>query len=142
MEEKVFRFLGAVDMDQYRRIRESEIGNGLSYADILQLSIIGRNPGISVGDLGKELNLSRPATTQKVNELESKGLIEKHQSSVDKRMVYLQLSERLTKGCQKEYKNTKVAQLVKAVEKAFSLEERENFYTIMDFMTEYLLRKD
>ncbi len=134
MHNSFFKFMSAIDIDCYLNIRESEIGNNLSYSDVLQLFIINHKANMTISELAEKLNLSRPATTQKVNELEKKGYIIKTQSTEDKRVTYLSLSETLLQSS----KNSKAITLMDAVDKNFSDEKKQVFAEVLDFMTTYL----
>ena len=84
MEEAFYRFMCAMDLDEFNVIRDSVIGASLPYADILQLFIIRHKDKMTISDLADYMRLSRPAVTQKVNELVKKGLVIKTQSEQDK----------------------------------------------------------
>ncbi len=135
MREAYFRFMSAVDIDCYKSIRESEIGSNLPYSDVLQLFIINHKQNMTVSELANKLNLSRPATTQKVNELEKKGLVIKTGSAKDKRVTYLSLAESLIESSN----DTKSSTLIDAVDKKFSEDEKIVFAKILNFMADYLL---
>ncbi len=137
MKEAYFRFMSAVDIDCYKTIRESEIGNDLPYADLLQLFIINHKQNMTVSELADRLNLSRPATTQKVNELASKGLVIKTQSTVDKRVTHLTLPESIIQSSS----DSKSATLMEQVDRHFPSHKKEIFAEILNFMTDYLLEE-
>ncbi len=135
MREAYFKFMSAVDIDSYKNIRESEIGSVLPYSDVLQLFIINHKQSMTVSELADRLNLSRPATTQKVNELANKGLVIKTQSTEDKRVTYLSLAESLIQNS----KDAKSASLMNAVDANFSNDKKAVFTEILNFMADYLL---
>ncbi len=138
MREAYFKFMSAVDIDCYKSIRDSEIGSTLPYSDVLQLFIINHKQNMTVSELADRLNLSRPATTQKVNELTAKGLVIKTQSKEDKRLTYLSLPESLLQNSA----DTKSATLIDAVNKEFSEEKKAVFAEILTFMTDYLMGEE
>ncbi len=135
MREAYFKFMSAVDIDCYKSIRESEIGSTLLYSDVLQLFIINHKQNMTISELANRLNLSRPATTQKVNELANKGLVIKTQSTEDKRVTYLSLSPSLLEGSN----DTKAATLMEAVDQKFSDEKKAIFAEMLNFMAEHLM---
>lgn len=135
MEKAFIDFMKAIDIDEFNTIRYSDIGEKLSYINIVHLYIIGHYEKITVSDLAKRLNLSKPAVTQKVNELERLGMITKKQSDIDKRVFYISLSESVKESCSK----SKMATIMDAVDKNFSKEKKEVFEEILKFMTEYIL---
>ena len=137
MEKAFFDFMSAIDIDSYRNIRECDFGKELSYADILQIIIIAHKENMTVSELSEKLNLSRPATTQKVNELVERGFVTKTQCKSDKRVSYLNVSKELIENAQ----NAKAATLVEEVNKHFSEEKKEVFKEILNFMTKKLLEE-
>ncbi len=137
MREAYFKFMSAVDIDCYKSISESEIGSTLPYSDVLQLFIINHKENMTISQLATRLNLSRPATTQKVNELANKGLVIKTPSTTDKRVTYLSLSKSLIESS----KDAKSATLIDAVEEKFSEDKKAVFAEILNFMADYLLEE-
>ncbi len=137
MKKAYFKFMSAVDIDCYKNLRDSKIGRTLPYSDIVQLFILGHKEKTTVSELADRLNLSRPATTQKVNELEKKGFIIKTQSKEDKRVTYLSLSKELIESS----KDTKSSTLMDAVDENFSEEKKAVFSEILEFMADYLLEE-
>ncbi len=135
MEEAFFKFMSAVDIDCYKNIRDSEIGSTLPYSDVLQLFIINHKQNMTISELADRLNLSRPATTQKVNELANKGLVIKTGSNEDKRVTHLSLSESIIQNST----DAKAASLMEAVDKEFSEDKKTVFTEILNFMADYLL---
>ncbi len=138
MKETFHKFMSAVDIDCFRTLRDSEVGKTLPYADLLQIFIINHKENMTVSELAERLNLSRPATTQKVNELERQGLVIKVPSSKDKRVVYLTLSDKVKQGSQSSRTET----VMDKVEESFSKEKIEIFNEIFNFMADYILEVD
>lgn len=65
-------------------------GEKLTYNDILYLNIIQAHSGeYTASKIADLLFVSRPAVTQKINELEKKGLVYKKQGLTDKRVYKL-----------------------------------------------------
>ena len=134
METAFIRFMKAMDIDEFNSIRDSELGDKLSYINIVHLYIINHYEKITISDLATRLNLSRPAVTQKVNELEKLGMVVKRQSEQDKRVVYVSLSEQVMNSVNEP----KMATVVEAVQQNFSSEKLKVFEEILDFMTNYI----
>ncbi len=134
MKKSFFKFMSAIDIDCYRSIRESEIGSDLPYSDVLQLFIINHKENMTISELAERLNLSRPATTQKVNELTGKGLVVKTQSTEDKRVTFLSLSEKL----QNSSNSSKASTLMEKVDNHFSEDKKQVFAEILNYMTDCL----
>ncbi len=75
---------------ELRLLNKGVSNAALTYNDILYLSIIEAHSGeYTASNLADMLFVSRPAVTQKVNELERKGYIYKEQSPTDKRVYKL-----------------------------------------------------
>lgn len=134
MREAFERFMRAVDMDQYNEMKNSDWGKETSYINILHLFVIGHSERTTVSELADKLGLSRPAVTQKVNELEELGLIKKVQSTQDKRFFYISLSNRVKQSSQ----STKTDSVLDAVEKEFSKDKKVVFGEILNFMAAYV----
>ncbi len=137
MHNAYFKFMSAIDIDCYKNIRDSNIGKNLSYSDIIQLFILGHKEKTTVSELAEKLNLSRPATTQKVNELCKKGYIIKSTSKEDKRITYLSLSQDLIDSS----KSSKANFLIDEVDKHFSTQKKQAFKEILEFMANYLMEE-
>ncbi len=73
----------------------------LTYNDILYLNIIEAHSGeYTASNIADMLHVSRPAVTQKINELEKNGYIYKIQSKIDKRVYKLFINK---EGKSKKY---------------------------------------
>lgn len=66
---------------------------GLNPVEFSVLSLIGRNPNISHGQLCAELALLAPNLTKILQKLSKKHLIQRLRPESDKRAIYLKLSE-------------------------------------------------
>lgn len=134
MKESFIKFMKAMDIDEFNLIRDSEYGEKLTYINILHLYIISHTEKITVSELANKLKMSRPAITQKINDLEKLGMIIKTQSNEDKRVYYISLSKEL----KEILKEPKMATVLDAVDKKFSEEKKEVFKEILDFMADYV----
>lgn len=87
---------------EYTRALERNLEN-MNRSDCCQCSVttsqcflvveIGRNPGICVKDLAKELKLDKSAVSRTVEELVQKGYVIREPSQTDRRSVVLTLTE-------------------------------------------------
>ena len=134
MREAFERFMRAVDMDQYNEMKNSDWGKETSYINILHLFVIGHSERTTVSELAEKLGLSRPAVTQKVNELEELGLIQKVQSTQDKRFFYISLSDKVKMSSH----STKTHSILDEVENVFSEDKKAVFKEILNFMADYV----
>lgn len=66
---------------------------GLKPAEFAVLSLIGRNPNVSHGQLCAELALLPPNLTKILQKLSAKHLIQRLRPEADKRAIYLKLTE-------------------------------------------------
>ena len=137
MKKEFISFMKAMDMDEFNTIRDSDIGDKLSYINIVHLYIINHYEKVTVSDLAKILNLSKSAVTQKINELENLGMITKTQSTKDKRVYYIRVSDSIMQSCNEP----KMATVIDAVDDNFSIEKKEIFKEILEFMTNYINTK-
>ncbi|APQ97513.1 transcriptional regulator, MarR family [Clostridium botulinum] len=64
------------------------------------------------------------------------GLIQKVQSTQDKRFFYISLSDRVKRSSQ----STKTDSVLNAVEKAFSEDKKAVFREMLNFMADYINR--
>ncbi|MGL5327985.1 MAG: MarR family transcriptional regulator [Peptostreptococcaceae bacterium] len=135
MKAEFINFMKAMDIDEFNTIRNSDLGEKLSYINIVHLYIINHYDKITVSDLAKKLNLSKPAVTQKINELEKLGMVIKTQSKEDKRVYYISLSKDVMASCNEP----KMGTVIDAVDKHFSKEKKEVFREILEFMTAYVI---
>lgn len=75
---------------ELRLLNNGTSDENLTYNDILYLSIIEAHSGeYTASNIADMLYVSRPAVTQKINELEKNGYIYKVQSKTDKRVYKL-----------------------------------------------------
>lgn len=77
-------------ISELRMLNKGTSHENLTYNDILYLSIIEAHSGeYTASKIADMLFVSRPAVTQKINELEKNGYIYKIQSKTDKRVFKL-----------------------------------------------------
>ena len=89
---------------ELRLLHNGTSDNSLTYNDILYLGIIESHSGeYTASNIADMLYVSRPAVTQKINELEKNGYIYKVQSPTDKRVYKLFINR---DGKSKKYYDT------------------------------------
>ncbi len=85
--DKFSHDLSIAELQQVYKNRET---SDLSYHDTLYLNIIEAHPNrYTSSQIADLLKITRPAVTQKINELTKKGYIVRTQSDKDKRVFYL-----------------------------------------------------
>jgi len=134
MKDSFIKLMKASDMDEFNLIRNSVYGEKLSYINILHLYIISHTDKITVSELADKLKMSRPAITQKVNDLERLGMVIKRQSEEDGRVYYISISDELKELT----KNAKMGTVIDAVYKKFKEEKIKIFEEILEFMADYV----
>lgn len=67
--------------------------NGLSYNSLLYLNVIEQMEDCTVSKITESLGITKSAVTLKVNELVRQGVVVREQSTADRRVHYLRLSE-------------------------------------------------
>jgi DNA-binding MarR family transcriptional regulator len=94
--------------------------------EIVVLSVIGLNPGMSQNDLAATLVFKKSAVTKLIKDLEARGFVERAKSETDKRYNALQL----TALGQERYSRISdlIAKQNTALLEPFSLEEREQLF--------------
>lgn len=138
MEEAFYRFMKAIDLEQFNEMQKSDWGKEISYSDILYLFIINHKEKTTVSELSERMSVSRPAVTQKINDLERLGLIEKIQSETDKRYFYISITDKVKKSSQ----STKTDKVLDVVKEKYSDEEITVFTDILNTMADYILEED
>lgn len=138
MEEAFYRFMKAIDLEQFNEMHKSDWGKEISYSDILYLFIINHKEKTTVSELSERMSVSRPAVTQKINDLERLGLIEKIQSETDKRYFYISITDKVKKSSQ----STKTDKVLDVVKEKYSDEEITVFTDILNTMADYILEED
>ncbi len=94
MSEKLIKVLDKLSHDmslsELQQVYANRSGTDLSYHDMLYLNIIMAHPNkYTSSQIADLLKITRPAVTQKINELTKKGYIVRTQSKKDKRIFYL-----------------------------------------------------
>ncbi len=114
----------------------------LTYNDILYLNIIEAHSGeYTASNLADMLHVSRPAVTQKINELEKGGYIYKVQSDTDKRVFKLFTNK---EGISKKYYeivDETNDEIVKKLSDQYSGEQIELFCQMTDEICKVILQE-
>lgn len=108
----------------------------ISYNSLLYLDLIAYNENCTVSYLADAIHISKPAVTLKINELIAQGLVEKKQSTKDRRIYYISL----TNNMQKEYRkfDKPLINAAQLIEKKYSKEDIDLFTSMLeDIRKEY-----
>lgn len=92
LSEAMNRFYMRLNIYELRYLNKGNTAN-ISMNSTLYLDLIYYTENCTVSYLAEALRVSKPAVTNKVGELMEKGLVQKRQSSKDKRVFYLTVSD-------------------------------------------------
>ena len=108
----------------------------ISYNSLLYLDLIGSKNNCTVSYLADALRIAKPSVTQKINELETMGLLKREQSSVDKRVFFLAL----TPEVEKIYNNfdNSFINAIEEIEQKYDKKTIEDFCNIFEIFTRHL----
>jgi DNA-binding MarR family transcriptional regulator len=70
---------------------------GITTSQMIILSLVKKNEGISIKELAENMNITSSAATQQVNNLVKKGYLLREESNVDRRLVNIHISEEMDK---------------------------------------------
>lgn len=96
--EKIKRMMDACY--QAKRIREllPPLPSGVTPAYVRYMDVIGRlkqtKDAVKISDVSDYLKLPRPGVTRTINEMVEKGYLKKNMSDEDKRVTYINITER------------------------------------------------
>lgn len=107
----------------------------VTYNSLLYLDIIAYTENCTVSYLSSILHVAKSAVTLKVKELEKLGLVEKIQSSEDKRVFYLHVNEMLLK--EYEAYDQVLYGALDEIEKKYSVSEINVFCNMLDTINKY-----
>ncbi len=132
--DKVSHDLSIAELQQVYKNRES---SDLSYHDTLYLNIIEAHPNrYTSSQIADILKITRPALTQKINELTKKGYIIRTQSEKDKRIFYLSVNPKKNYYTDKDREaEIKVS---KMLEEKYGKDNVELMCDMLEFLSESL----
>jgi DNA-binding MarR family transcriptional regulator len=80
-------------MRMIRNELRSHRGSDMSVPQFRALLHINRNPGASLNSLAEHLGLTPPSTSKLVNDLVERGLVDREESSSDRRRITMNLTD-------------------------------------------------
>lgn len=92
LTKEMSNFYYHMTLHELRVMNGNDYYNGLSYNSILYLNVIDLMEDCTVSKIADALNISKPAVTMKLNELEKQRIIIKVKSDKDRRITYVKLS--------------------------------------------------
>lgn len=98
MQKKYVRALKKLTYDwsltELQYFKNTSLTDNISYQDSLYLNLIASKPNkYTPSKIADLLGITRPSVTHRINELEKNGYVTKTQSTTDKRIFYLNISE-------------------------------------------------
>ena len=125
---------------ELRLLNHGLYDSNLTYNDILYLSIIEAHSGeYTASNIADMLHVSRPAVTQKINELEKNGYLYKVQSQTDKRVFKLFIDKEGKSRKYYEIADKTVMDIVAKLSLNYSIEQLDLFCEITNIIGDLLL---
>ncbi|WP_317856286.1 MarR family transcriptional regulator [Chakrabartyella piscis] len=142
LENTIKKFFHDMTIAELRLQNTNTTTFDLTYNDILYLHLIEAHSGeYTASKIADMLYVSRPAVTQKINELEKRGYILKKQSKEDKRIYYLYINpESFTNSYYKTLEKTD-NEIIQKLSSIHSEKDVHLFCTMMDEISTILLNE-
>ena len=122
--------------DEINGLRDYGTGTQYTMLEAHAVTLIERNPGITVTDISKTFGRSKSAISQLISRLEKKGLVIKKQNSEEnlkiKGLFVTEEGLRLS-ACHVEYDSVRVENWAKKLITEFSADELNIAYRYMDY---------
>lgn len=131
------KFYYKMSLNELRLMNQDGIYPNVTYNTLLYLDLISYMEHCTVSALAKALHISKSAVTIKVNELIKQGLVQKEQSSKDKRVFYLSVSRQV----EEEYRDydERLLYAAKKLEERYGEEELELFRQMIEELNQNYL---
>lgn len=138
--EALQRFYYDTTLNELRLMNENTLYPNISYNSLLYLDLISYMENCTVSGLAAALHISKAAVTSKVNELIRMGLVEKAQSTQDRRVYYLSLTPQM----QEDYRqyDARLQCAVRALKAQFTPEETACFSKMLTVVREHYVKED
>ncbi len=134
LKNTIERFHYELSVNELKKEKANSVHKSISHNSTVYLGIIAFMDSCTTSMLAEKLNISKPAITIKVNELEKQGLVEKTQSLTDKRVYYIDVSpdvKKIIEGQAGPIYNT-----IAKVESEFSKHEIDSFCRILNIFND------
>lgn len=138
LREAIHRFYTDIILHELQLMNKNPSYPNLTYNTFLYLSMITCKKNCTVSYIAETLHISKSAVTIKVNELIRQGLVQKIQSSSDKRVYYLSLDPKITEDYSPEHRLDKA---VGTVESNYTDEQVKMFCDMLKFFTKVYLEE-
>ncbi|QKS72711.1 MarR family transcriptional regulator [Paenalkalicoccus suaedae] len=136
MDQHLLGFVNAIDASFKKLVQESVTTEGIAKLSVNQIHYIEAisklyNP--TVTDIANAMNLSKASVTAGINKLVESGYAKKMQSTEDKRVFYVSLTDKSASFIQA--KTFAAQSFGKKIEETLTPEEAEQFKTILIKLT-------
>lgn len=115
-----------------------ELGNSLSYQDLLYMELIYLTPGCTASYLADTLGIARSAVTTRLNRLESAGAVVRTRSETDGRVQILTVSGDIESYLREFYGLLDDVEGV--LSERYTKDQIALFGEMTDFLTDYYLK--
>ncbi|MGL5972851.1 MAG: MarR family transcriptional regulator [Oscillospiraceae bacterium] len=139
LEKSINKLLYSTTINELSLMTNKFLSEDITYNSILYLDIIGLTENCTVTKLSEMLKISKPAVTAKVNELIKKGFVLKKQSTEDKRVYYLMLTNQNKKIHQKYDKAT--SKTIEFVKNKYSKSEITTFCEVLESFNNFYFKE-
>ncbi|TGB03481.1 MarR family winged helix-turn-helix transcriptional regulator [Halobacillus salinus] len=143
MENILREFIGTLDASFKKLVQETMESAGVSNLSVNQIQYIetiGRLGSPTVSEVATQLNISKASATAAINKLVTLGYAEKNQSSHDKRIYHVTLTEPSEGFIQLE--NQALKQYVTFISQSLSNEEKQQFEATLEKLVQGFYRKE
>lgn len=138
LREVIHGFYSDIILNELRLMNKNPSYPTLTYNTFLYLGMIVYKKNCTASYIAETLHVSKSAFTIKVNELIRQGLVQKTQSSSDKRVYYLSLAPEVTKDYWFEQHLVKA---VCAIESNYTDEQVNMFCDMLKIFTKVYLEE-
>ena len=140
MENKLRNIINKINHDQALldlRLQNKYQSGKITYNSILYIDIIRSHENkYTASNIADMLHVSRPSVTQKINELQKMGIVNKTRSETDKRVFYLSISDEQIPKELREQDEYAEEQVRSALREKYSEEDIDKFSDMLTILSE------
>lgn len=140
MKKEFLKIYNTFKLDFYRSLNFGDEENALTVSESFCLEVINGLEKPTVRDVANFMKISQPNAAYKISNLENKGYITKQQSKEDKRVYYLNVTNKYDKFSQG--KNKHLIEILDDLEKKLSSADLEKTKEVLEVMYESLPTAD
>lgn len=123
-------------LDFYRNLNTKNGPRSLTVSESFCLEVINGLDNATVRDVANFMQISQPNAAYKISNLEDKGYITKNQSKEDKRIFYLEVTDRYDEFSKE--KNKFIYKLLDELEENLSEEDQENLERLLGTINSFI----